>query len=79
MDRFILILISLIYNANADCGPPGAPSNGSLDEARPRSKEGDEIIYECVNGHRLVHSTLRTCFNGEWTGRVPRCGMYTTL
>jgi hypothetical protein len=64
---------------NCDCGPPGIPFDGSINtEIKSNFSENFIIEYECENGP-LIYDRSRTCKEGKWTGRVPKCGIYSII
>ncbi len=71
----VLILQLLIQKLNCDCGQPGltflSPIIGNTAKNYP---EGRQVTYECLWGSMLFYDKVRTCINGKWTGRVPKCG-----
>ena len=75
-DRISVITITVITipssHAEATCGPPSAPSNGSVDIGRgtPLFTLGSEVTYRCGEG--LFPPDVRTSIctdvegSGEW-------------
>ena len=53
------------------CPDPGTPINGrrQLESLLDRAS----VHYSCHDGFTLIGDARRTCFNGQWTGRLPVC------
>jgi hypothetical protein len=76
----VLIFLSLLKCMNCDCGPPGIPSLGFINtEIKTRYSENTTIEYKCKDGNKLIYYAIRICRERKWTGRVPKCGIYSIL
>jgi hypothetical protein len=65
---------------NCDCGPPGIPSDGVINaEIKSRYSENATIEYKCKDEYKLIYYAIRICRERKWTGRVPKCGIYSNL
>ncbi len=74
----VLIFISLLKCMNCDCGPPGIPSDGFISTIVKCSySENTTIKYKCKDGYKLIYYPNRICRERKWTGRVPKCGIYS--
>ncbi len=72
-----VVFVSLLKCMNCDCGPPGIPLEGSINtEVNSSFPENFIIEYKCERGLKLFYKSSRTCIEGKWTGRVPKCGNY---
>ncbi len=72
-----IVFLSLLKCMNCDCGRPGIPLSGFITtEIKSRFPENFTIEYKCVRGLKLFYKSNRTCIEGKWTGRVPKCGNY---
>jgi len=75
-----IVFISLLKCINCDCGPPGIPSLGFINtESKCRYSENTTIEYKCNGGNKLIYYAIRICRESKWTGRVPKCGIYSIL
>ena len=82
--RIILIVAVLRFESIAmDCGsPPLPPLTHVKDGANfsifaERYEEYSVIRYECDSeSHELVGNSTLRCFNGQWVGIRPKCGIY---
>jgi hypothetical protein len=75
-----IVFISLLKCMNCDCGPPGIPSDGVIStEIKSSYSENTTIEYKCNDGNKLVYHPIRICRERKWTGRVPKCGIYSIL
>ncbi|KAK6308311.1 hypothetical protein J4Q44_G00215820 [Coregonus suidteri] len=54
------------------CGSPGEVMNGNFDLSEG-VLFGDKVVATCNTGYLLVGSSVRTCMDGGWDGRVPVC------
>jgi hypothetical protein len=62
---------------NCDCGSPGIPKSGFITTGiKSRFPEDFTIEYKCERRLKLFYKSNRTCIEGKWTGRVPKCGNY---
>ena len=58
--------------AAVDCGPPPAPTNGSV--LHKQTVFQSIADYSCHVGYRLVGRRKRTCeAQGVWSGETPTC------
>ncbi len=71
-----IVFLSLLKWMNCDCGRPGEPLYGSIDDKNINFPENFKIVYKCDKEKILIHNPSRTCREGKWTGRVPKCGNY---
>jgi hypothetical protein len=70
-----IVFISLLKCMNCDCCPPGIPFGGNITtEMKSIFPENFIIEYKCELGLKLFYKSSRTCIEGKWTGRVPKCG-----
>jgi len=79
MSKLLILYYLVIIHISiclGDCGLPGQPANVDVYDSEERSKEGDEVTYDCEDHYRLIGDNKRKCENGKWTGKVPRCGEY---
>jgi hypothetical protein len=75
-----IVFISLLKCINCDCGPPGIPLLGFIDtEIKSNYLENMTIEYKCIDGYKLIYYAIRICRERKWTGRVPKCGIYSIL
>uniref|UniRef100_A0A4W5LBD2 Sushi domain-containing protein n=1 Tax=Hucho hucho TaxID=62062 RepID=A0A4W5LBD2_9TELE len=58
------------------CGNPGEVMNGQFDVSGG-ILFGDQAVATCDTGYMLVGSSVRTCMDGGWDGRVPVCEVVT--
>ncbi len=75
----VIVLQLLIQNLKSDCGRPGFSDIARTGGAQYREifSEDSEITYHCAFGSMLFYGfygKVRTCKNGKWTGRRPKCG-----
>jgi sugar lactone lactonase YvrE len=64
--------------AGVDCGPPGAPSNGSV--SAPTTTYPSTATFSCSSGFSLSGLTSIACqSNGTWSGAVPTCVCSKTM
>jgi hypothetical protein len=76
----VLIFLSLLKCINCDCGQPGIPHLGFINmEIKPSYSENATIEYKCNGGYKLIYYAIRICRESKWTGRVPKCGIYSIL
>ncbi len=76
----VLIFLSLLKCMNCDCGPPGIPSFGFIKtKIKCSYSENTTIEYKCKDGNKLIYYGIRICRESKWTGRVPKCGIYSIL
>jgi hypothetical protein len=76
----VLIFLSLLKCIKCDCGPPGIPSLGFINtEIKSSYSENTTIEYKCNGGNKLIYYAIRVCRESKWTGRVPKCGIYSIL
>jgi hypothetical protein len=76
----VLIFLSLLKCMNCDCGSPGIPSLGFITtEIKSSYSENVTIEYKCNYGYKLIYYAIRICKERKWTGRVPKCGIYSIL
>jgi hypothetical protein len=75
-----IVSISLLKCMNCDCGPPGIPSLGFINaEIKSRYSENTTIEYGCGDEYKLIYYPIRVCRESKWTGRAPKCGIYSIL
>ncbi len=75
-----IVFISLLKCMNCDCGPPGIPSNGVINtETKYSYSENTTIEYKCKDEYKLIYYPIRVCRKSKWTGRAPKCGIYSIL
>jgi hypothetical protein len=86
MESIILNLIIILTNLisfsssqllNGKCGYPGKPYRAKLEpDNKQQYSEGEEVTYQCTD--YWSHLQTRKCERGRWTGKPPRCGLYST-
>jgi hypothetical protein len=71
----ILFLLPIQIKVIADCGLPAIPVNTIINEINSKYKEGFICEYKCEFKELfLIEGKTRTCLNGRWIGKIPRCG-----
>jgi hypothetical protein len=78
--NLIIILTNLISfsgsQLNGKCGYPGKPYKAKLEpDNKQQYSEGEEVTYQCTD--YWSHLQMRKCERGRWTGKPPRCGLYS--
>ncbi len=72
-----IVFLSILKCMNCDCGRPGIPNDGFITtEIKSSNSENFTIEYYCKFGQRIFYKSSRSCREGKWTGRVPKCGKY---
>jgi hypothetical protein len=72
-----IVFLSILKCMNCDCGQPGIPFEGNITTQMKSSySENFTIQYYCKNERKLFYKSSRSCREGKWTGRVPKCGKY---
>ena len=67
-------LISLRFSV---CGLPGYSKLNTFAPKQRIYRTNDVVEYTCENRDLLlIGPTKRTCVNGNWEQRIPKCGSY---
>jgi hypothetical protein len=76
-----IVFLLLLKWTNCDCGRPGIPLDGYIDDKSNQLNfsEDFKIAYNCHKEKTIIYNPSRTCREGKWTGRVPKCGNYSIL
>ncbi len=75
-----IVFISLLKCMNCDCGQPGVPYRGFINVENKSDFPEDFVVeYKCDDPLTLLYNSSRICREGEWTGRVPKCGKHKIL
>ncbi len=72
-----IIFVQLLKCINCDCGRPGIPFGVYIFEKIQSSfSENFTIKHFCVSNSIMIYNPIRTCREGKWTGREPKCGNF---
>lgn len=87
VSKSVLPPVTLVFNDSADCGIPALPlfakpvSTSKLPYVqspllRGRYSNGSEINYKCESAYAWISGDVgkRVCLDGQWTGKVGKCG-----
>ncbi|XP_025408266.1 sushi, von Willebrand factor type A, EGF and pentraxin domain-containing protein 1-like [Sipha flava] len=78
--EFIILtntVITFVISESLDCTPRSQPDNGQVIFTSSKNWRRAVEVYQCDAGYVLTGQTKHTCIEGEWSGYVPSCTLYT--